>query len=238
MEILFVNLGSLCDCFVSTCVLRGLRKVYANDNPNIDVLVSDEEHKAVFAGSKNIKQVYCKADPFTDKSYDILINLSPDKLGALTAKEVYGFGTEQGDKFYDVLYGDRKVNKNIFQVYYNLAGMAWHGESYDVRYNPKGKKKKNRTGVLVANVNLKRYIIEKLKIDEGVIMELPFKANMNKRMDEINKCTNIITDDFFTMHLSVYLRKHVFFLETLPQTTKIELFGNGKVFEIPSTLVR
>jgi len=236
MEILFVNLGSLCDCFVSTCVLRGLRKVY--NNPNIDVLVSDEEHKLVFKYSKNVKNVFCKKDIVPDKIYDVLINLSPDELGSLTAKEMHGFGTENGNQFYDVLFGEKKINKNIFQVYYNLSGMAWHGESYDFRYNPKCRQKKNRTGILVANTNLKRYIIEKLKLDKGVIWEIPFKTNMTKRLDEINKCTNVITDDFFTMHMSIYLRKYVFFLETLPKTTKTELFGNGKVFDIPSALVK
>jgi len=66
------------------------------------------------------------------------------------------------------------------------------------------------------------------------IWYIPYKKNIFKRMDEINRCKKIITDDFLTLHLSLYLRKYVYFLQTLPSNTKIELFKNGEIHQVPS----
>lgn len=235
MEILLVNLGNMCECFVSTCILKGLKKVYFDKDPVIDVLVSDDTTKTIFKYNRNIRNIYTglSLSSLDMEKYDLVINASKTGSERIDNNNLIGFMTPDGDQFFDVIYGEKVVDKNIFQVYFNLAGMKWHGESYDFCYNPKTRNKKNRTGVYLSNLNLKRYILNKLKLEEGEVWNIPFKTNILRKLDEINKCNNVITDDYLTMHLAVYLRKYVYFLLTIPQTTNIELFGKGRTFDIP-----
>jgi hypothetical protein len=121
---------------------------------------------------------------------------------------------------------------NIFQLYYNLSGLKWRGEGYDIHYYPKYKLKRNKVGISIANANLRNYILDKLKLDSGKIWYIPYKKNIYKKMDNINQCKNIITDDILTFHLSMILRKYVYFLQTFPLKIKMELFGNGEIHQV------
>ena len=66
------------------------------------------------------------------------------------------------------------------------------------------------------------------------IWHIPYKKNIFKYMDQINKCHKIITDDFTTFHLAMTLRKYVYFLRTSPLNMKLELFGNGEIYKVPN----
>jgi len=234
METLIVHLGNQRECFVSTCILRSL------NNTKIDYVVKDEKTRCIFKYNKKVRNVYTKHKfkNHIDKIYNKIIYLAPQQL-EIEAEEKLGFGYHKESKrFYDAIYGNKRINKNIFQIYFNLANMKWHGESYCLYYKPKTKVKKYRTGLALSNINLKRYIISKMKLNESNLWEVPYKENIFKRIDELNRCNNIITDDSFIMHLSIFLRKYVCFLKTFPQTTKIEMFGKGKIFPVPLTLIK
>jgi hypothetical protein len=123
-------------------------------------------------------------------------------------------------------------------MYFMLAGLKWHGEGYDFHYYPKSKAKKDTSGISVVNNNLKHYILGKLKLNLSEVCNLPHKKNLYNKIDELNKCQNIITDDFFTLNLALFLRKNVYFLETIPFNFPLELFGIGKVFKIPKKFVQ
>ena len=54
------------------------------------------------------------------------------------------------------------------------------------------------------------------------------------RMDEVNRCKDIITDDILTMNMAIYLRKRIYFLETAPVNLKLEFFGSKHtVIDVP-----
>ena len=82
-------------------------------------------------------------------------------------------------------------------------------------------------------LNLRNYILEELKLDNSKVWNIPYKKNIFKKMDEINKCKRIITDDITMFHLAVNLRKYVYFLKTFPINFKLELFGRGEIYEVP-----
>jgi len=236
-NILIVNLNSECECFTSTCILKGLRKKYKADETHIDVVVSSKNNKKIFKHNKYIQHIYT-CHRFEEKEYDIRINLSAETIKSSNSKNILGFGTKVGDKLYDVIYGKKMTGKNIFQIYYEMSGMKWHGEGYDFYYYPRSKSHKDKIGLSIVNKNLQRYIMNKLKLDSGQLWNIPFRFNLYRKIDEINKCKRIITDDYFVMHIAAFLRKNVYFLKTVPHTTKIELFGNGKVFDIPIALIK
>ena len=238
MEILIINLDNYCECFVSTSIIKALKN--ENNDAKIDCVVKNEKTRSIFKYNKKIRNVFTKSKfkKNDNKTYDKLINLDPTQSINVEAKEKVGFGYSDDKKTYEILYGNKKTNKNIFQIYFGLAKLKWHGESYDFYYHPKTKTNKDKTGLYLSNTNLKRYIIHKMKLNESTLWVVPYRENIFKRIDEINRCNNIITDDTFTMHIAIFLRKHVFFLKTFPQNTKIELFSKGDVFTVPLNLIK
>ena len=61
---------------------------------------------------------------------------------------------------------------------------------------------------------------------------------MFRKMDELNKCGKIITDDFATLNASLFLRKESHFLKAVPHNMKIEMFGSGNIYNIPRGIVQ
>jgi ADP-heptose:LPS heptosyltransferase len=244
MKILLIHLGTQSECFIATSLIKGLKKAY--NDADIYCVVKNTETESIFKYNKNIKKTYTiKNVPveFTRMHFDKVINLHPDfsteEHFDPKSTEKLGFDFGEGTaKIYGFLYERKKTNKNIFQLYYRLAGLKWRGEGYSFSYYPKARTKKYTTGIAVVNANLKSYVVDKLKLDLSKIWNIPYKKNIHKKLDEINRCPSIVTDDFFTLNLALYLRKNVYFLETAPINMQIELFGSGKIFKVPLEIVR
>lgn len=243
MDILLIHLGSVAECFVATSLFRRWKKEFFNDDLKVTVLVKDQRAKAVFKYNNFVKNTYdVKNIPndFWQKSFDLAINLHSDfdQQSSVNAKEYLGLGFhEKAAPFYEIFEGRKNTKKNLFQIYYNLAGYTWKGESYYFKYYPKTRSKSHRTGVAVVNKNLSNYISDKLKLDLSNTTYLPHKKNIFKMLDELNRNSNIITDDFLTMNLATCLKKHVFFLKTIPYSFKIEFFGKGKLYKVPPSVL-
>lgn len=243
MKIALIHLGTPSECFMSTPVLKGLKSAY--DNPEITCVVGSENAKSIFKYNNAIKDTLSiveAVDKVKDNKYDLLLNLHPDfsfdRCFPIEADDKRGFGfSPDSDALHDMLYGNKKTHKNIFQIYFNLAGLKWRGEGYDFHYHPKSRSGKNRTGLAIANTNLRHYVIEKLELEASRVWYVPFKQNIFRKMDEINKCQQIITDDLFTMNVSVYLRKNIYFLKTIPYNFKLEFFGKGIIFPVPINII-
>ncbi len=210
---------------------------------DITWIVANDDAKLIFLFSKQVKVF--TIDEFLQRRifefYDVLINLSCNAtiLNKITAKEKIGFGYEpQSEKYRDCICGDSSIDMNLFQVYYRLAGLSWRGEGYDISYYPRTKVKKSRIGLAIANANLRNFIKENLDLEMSKLWVIPYKKNIFKRMDEINRCKTIVTDDYLTMHFALYLRKSVNFLQTLPYNFKVELFNSGKVYKVPVVYFR
>jgi len=244
MNILFIHLGNQCECLCSSNIIKLLSNKYKNTN--ITVIVKSKEAEHIYKYNNNVNKIFVinkVPSEIIKKEYDLLVNLHPDfsfdDYFIVNAKEKLGFHfSEYTKKYEEILYKNKKTNKNIFQIYFSLCNLVWKGEGYDFRYYPKTKNRHGVTGLLIANSNLKIYIIDKLNLNLSKIYNIPIRKNIFKKMDEINKCPNIITDDFFSLNCAMNLRKSVFFLETIPFNFSIELFGKGKVFKVPREIVR
>jgi hypothetical protein len=239
MKICIIDIEPLVDCFVASSINEGLKKEY--DNPEITWVVNGLSEYKIFSYTRNVKVLlYSDFCEMKDRDqYDILINFSPsiflnDKIKV--AKEYRGFNFNiKSSSLYDIVYKNKKSNMNIFQVYFNLAGLKWRGEGYGIKYYPKTKNKKNTIGVLTNNIKIQHYINDCLEVKNLKI--LPHKKNFFRHIDELNKCSHIITDDYLTMHLSIFLRKYVYFLKTLEINANLEFFGKGQVYEVPQQLL-
>lgn len=245
MEILVTHTGTPCECFIATSVLKGLRKKY-NDS-SLYCIAQNEESKKIFKYNKNVKNSYTVKEltnEFLKKRFDLLVNLHPDTFQGFeeiqnNCSEKKGFSFSPDAAIHkEYLYGDLETNRSIFQIYYSLAGLSWKGEGYDFCYYPKSRCKKNLSGISINNANLKDYIVGKLRLDMSKVWHVPKRKDIFKSLDEINRCFNVVTDDFFTLNLALYLRKGVYFLECVPFNTKIELFGSGKVFRVPKEIIQ
>jgi len=242
MDILFVNFGNQSDCFISTSVVKGLYREYKE--PDIFCVVEDDNTKVIFDYCPHIKGTFTINNIFNlpVKNFDLLISYGQYSTGRIHAFDesiqVQETKSVFGNNYFDILYGNLKTGKNIFQVYYNIAGLKWCGESFNFKYYPKNKTKKNLVGLALVNSNLRNYVKDNL-VGEEKLWDIPFKKNILRKIDEVNRCYQIITDDFLTMNLAIYLKKEIFFLKTVPYNTRLEFFNSKYyVYHIPYQFVK
>ena len=235
MKVVIAHSGPLSELIVASSVSQGIKK----QPVSVDITwVVPEEHKYIFKYSKYVKNTFNSSE-FEDQEseyYDVFINLWPGTIRTKAKiKETTGFGYySEFDKYEAAVLGNSFFPEmSNFQLYFYLAGITWKGEGYDINYYPKTKAKKNRIGMSAANANLRNYVLGNLEVDDKKIWYIPYKKNIFKKMDEINRCKKIITDDSLTLCLALALRKYVYYLETYPHTLRIELFKNGQVYPIP-----
>jgi len=238
MKIVVVHIDSLTDCLAASSVNAGLLKKYKD--AHITWIVANDDAKSIFSFNENVQAL--TIDEFKMMHsldiYDIFINLSCnlDRVPIVHSKDKKGFYFEpKNDKYRVCICGDSFLDMNIFQIYYRVAGMSWRGEGYDIHYYPKTKRKKSRVGLAMANANLRNFIRDNLDLEISKLWTIPYKKNLFKRMDEINRCQSVVTDDALTMHLALALRKKVYFLQVLPVNFKIEMFNSGEVYSVPLT---
>jgi hypothetical protein len=240
MNIVIVHLGNISQLLPSTSVVNGIKK--KEKNTHITWVVGNKDFCCINQYNKNIDRTI-NIEQFIkeEKVYDLLINLYlyfPEniKINSII-KNLAGIGfNPHFDQFKDVLSGENCINMTILQLYFMLSGLTWKGEGYDIGYYPKTKTNKNRIGVSVANANIRNYVLDNLELEGKKIWYVPYKKNIFKKIDEINKCKKIITDDLTTFHLAMLLRKYVYYLETFPLSTKLEMFGNGEMFKVPMNI--
>jgi hypothetical protein len=242
MEIAITHLGNMSQLIPATSVIKGIKK--QEINTNITWVVSKEEFCYFNKYNKDVSRTI-SFDKFVleNRDYDLLINLYPYfpenlKINSVI-KNASGFCFHSYfDRFKKIfLENEETFDMNIFQLYFILSGLTWSGEGYDIRKYPKTKMKSNRVGVSVANANIRNYVLDNLEINNKKIWYIPYKKNIFKRMDEINRCHSIITDDLITFHLAMSLRKYVYYLETFPLSTKLELFHSGEIFKVPMNII-
>jgi hypothetical protein len=134
------------------------------------------------------------------------------------------------------LYLKSEVPRNLFQLLFGVAGLKWKGEGYYFRYYPRAKQTNDSIGIAVRDQRVRSYLYQRLKKDESRLWQLPFKINVLKQFDEVNKAASVVTDDPFVMHVALCLRKHVELLIYDPPTIKPEFFGNGCLHLVPDTI--
>jgi len=239
-SIAVVHLGNASECFVASSVTKGLCREFKK--PKIYWVVKNNNCKKLFLNNKNVKQAVTLSEFYEYKiPYDVLINFSPEfgKDFVLNGcKDCRGFNfSSSAESLYDVLYGEKSIDSNIFQVYYRLADLSWRGDGADIQYYPKSRSKKNRAGIAIAHAGIRNYVLDNLDLSSMKTWLIPFKKNIFKKMDEINRCHYVVTDNFLTMNLAVYLRKYVYYLQAMSLNTKPEFFGKGEIVNVPTNML-
>ncbi|MFA5600105.1 MAG: hypothetical protein WDA06_05850 [Phenylobacterium sp.] len=239
MKILLINLGSIADCLISSSIIKQF-------DADFVVITADKDNELVFKYNTKVKACYNINNlplNFLDNNFDILFNYSYNIDGYILqniqANEKRGFlFSKKTEDFMKILYGNKRTHLNMFEIYYSLVDERWRGQGYDFNYYPSCKTGKNKTGLFVSNLNLKNYITSKLKLNDSKLWIIPYRKNLFKRVDEINKCSTVVTDDFLTMNIANYLRKGIFFLQTMPFNFKLEMFGRGSIYHIPKNIIK
>lgn len=121
----------------------------------------------------------------------------------------------------------KDAGHTVFQSFFSFFGLTWAGEGYDLQYFPRNRQKKNSLGVIIRNQWLKDYIVQNVVLKDTKIWDIPFKVNVLKQLDEINRCSHIITDDETCVHMALALRKYVEYVVTTEPSYVTEMFGSG-----------
>jgi hypothetical protein len=222
----------------STSLINGLVNTYKNAEIFFFV---DAQSYSLLQYNKNIT-LLSGYDYASDIEFDLVINYTQTIesclfANSLKSKKILGFThannqtisvNSDAQDFIDIILHKNITTKHVLQLIYRVANMRWRGQGYNLAYFPQSKKNKHKTGVLIKNDKLKTYICENLHLEYSKLQTLSLKENLFRQIDEINKCTNIITDDLFVCHAAIWLRKNVQFLDTNNLGYKIEFFGTGK----------
>lgn len=243
MKILLIHLGDLSDCFIASSLNRAIFNYYGKYS-DITWVVKNAETEKIFKYNKKVN-CYTLSDFVTSlpQTYDVLINLDYNFNGfnddLLHADTKYGCKYKNDITEYRqaIEYGV-SIDKSLFEIYYDLANFSWRGEGYDFKYYPKNKTKERRLGISIINNKLNEYLDNHFVVPFMKKWNVPYKKNLFKKLDEINRCSRIVTDDFLTLQLALYLRKYVYFLKYIDYNLKIELFNNGQIINVPQNIVR
>lgn len=222
----------------ATSLIRGLRSKFG-EGCSIAFFVNNDTYK-MLSFNLDIK-VYSGFAFFEEHAFDIVINYTEsveaaDFANYLTKERILGFRLdssrvvavdESAQKLRNVLHDVEKTDKNILQLLYRVADMKWKGQGYNLNYFPRNKKNKHKTGLAIRNDTLKNFINDNLHLTLTELHPIPSKVEYLKKIDEINRCVNIITDDLFILHAAISLRKNVQFIDTINLGYRIEFFGSG-----------
>lgn len=244
LKIALLHMGPISYLIPATSIMKKIKNVCdASDTDMHFIWIVKEENLYFFEHHKDVYRVFSFNQFAEEKGwYDVLINLWPEipdpfNINADVVDFLgFNFCSELDPLKDSVLSYDKHYNMNIFQLYFKLCQLKWRGEGYNINYYPQSREKKNLVGISVANSNLRNYVLENLDLEKMKIWYIPYKKNVFKRMDEINKCKRIVTDDFTTFHLSMALNKYVYYLKTSPLTMEIEMFGKGQIHNVPITV--
>lgn len=242
MNIAVLNYGEPWHVLVSTSLIRGLKRKYPDSSI---YFFSSQDSYPVLQYNSKIHAISGYTHDI-DVPFDFAINMTPSVeassfMSELNASSKFGFMEMGGsvspinkdaEEYFAIMHKGVHSDKNILQVFYKLCGLVWKGEGYDLTYYPKNRTNKNRTGIAISHDALRQFVKNNLRLQMSETCSVPIRKNIFKRMDEINRCMYIITDDLFILHSSIALRKNVEFLDTTGLTARIEFFGKGNYYRI------
>jgi hypothetical protein len=234
-KLLFVHMGDSAESLVATSLL----KRFADDGYDIDC-VSDENGCELFRYCPrcNVKLLSnYREGTFYEKAVNTSAGvLASSLMECISANIKCGYGRDGSDlkffndgaeRHYKSMYLKRQTSANAFQLLFSLAEQSWQGEGYNIGYYPRNRCRKSFTGVAVKDLHVRELIFQNLKLDHSRLWKVPFKQNVLRLLDEINRCKRIVTDDISVLHASCALRKNVEYIATSPLPYAIEFFGKG-----------
>ena len=184
--------------------------------------------------NKRIKQFIDIEREFTIKTLQIVfgaeicVNTSISSIAKQFASNVRathtigfdknGATSRQAEFFKNVILGKISTQKTMLQLYYDLVQLRWQGEGYGLSYYPKMKQTEQCGSFMTIHDQSKK--CSKIYMPEEVL----------NRLDTINRYAEIITDDVFTAHAAIALRKQCLLVADLP--CQMEFFGKGSLQKI------
>jgi hypothetical protein len=232
MKILIFNLNTLYHLVSSTSIMKSY-------DADISWVVLKNSYKDIFKYNKNVDKIYTLEEVIlnNNEKYDLIINLDAfinvSEFESLVSDKFIGFNFGANEKYREILSGNIKSKKNIFQIYYSIIDKKWKGEGYDIKYHPKNTEENDTSGIFLSNKKLDKIIKDNLS-DNGIKYNNIYfsENNIINTINNINKYNNIITDDLNIYSISNVLRKNIYFMDTGLSNCRIELFGKGKIFKI------
>ena len=229
-KIVFIQDGDFSD----NLILYGMISHFKNDFVHC---ITDQWSSGIFKFSK-VSKISTLDDPLLEEHYDLAVNFgitkeSSEIFNTIKADSKNGYSYSNGNILFlskeaDLHYRARHLgiptDHNLFQLTYGLANIPWKGDGYNLKYYPRNKQE-NVVGINIFQKSLKDKIIS---MDYEYI-NVPFKKNILKQIDEVNKCKKLITDNEGSMHIGLALRKKVEFLSVKRIPYKVEMFSSGSV---------
>ncbi len=225
MKIVIIQSGPAHEVLILASLLIGISKKYRNSTI---IWVGEPAYFDILKYNKRISEVIDITQGVSFSALasmydaDICVNTCLDKharefASLLNGPKIYGFSKESDSResefFLNIIKSNLTTNKTILDLYYGLAGLEWKGEGYGLSYYPRSRQK----------FDCGYY--SRQKIDNCRRIDLP--SDLLQKFDVLNRYAHIITDDLFTLHASLSLRKEVTFTSKLPY--RIEFFGKGRV---------
>lgn len=230
-KIVIIQQGGDAEIFPLLSVAIGLRKAY----PNIQIIWAGERSLSdLVRYNKRIKRFIDVEQEFTMQTLqvvfgaEICVNTSTNTIAKQFASNVganhtagfdkKGATSRQAEFFGNVVSGKISTKKTALQLYYDLVGLRWRGEGYGLSYYPKVKQTE-QCGSFMTTYD---------DPDNCSVIKMPNKAL--DRLDTINRYAEIITDDIFTAHAAIALRKQCTLIADLPY--QMEFFGRGSLKKV------
>lgn len=244
-DVLIMHLNNTAEALVTTSLI----KRFIKDGYSVHS-VSDENAKNIFkfCGSN---AMLLDGKPIKGQ-YDVAINMSPSYLSSemmntVSANHKLGYGIVDGNieflndgakRHYESSQLGIPTKANLFQLLFSLADMTWQGEGYALGYFPRNRSRKTLAGVAVKEARLRRFILNNLSLEKSRLWQIPFKKNILKHIDEVNRCRQIVTDDSTTLHVALALRKSVEYVVDRDPTFSVEMFGSGRILKYDINMVK
>jgi hypothetical protein len=227
-KIVIVHDGPDEDVFPLLSLIIGLRKthpgcfvIWAGHPSSLPLVRYNKRIKRILDitrefGLKTLEQVFetdiCVNASFTHAAKDFASNVRAENTFGFTKQ---GPTSRKAEFFENVVSGKITTNKTLLQMYYDLVDLRWRGEGYGLTYYPRVKQTEKCGFHLVDS-----------ETDPEDCTKIRMPKDLLKRLDTINKYAEIVTDDLFTAHASIALRKQCTLTLSLPY--RMEFFGRGQ----------
>ena len=208
-------------CMLISSIIPRLRKDFSNSS--IEVFSDSDYCRKFLAHIPGISDIssniilneYDKVFCFDD-SVSHLIEYRDIKckeyIGYTFSENQIHFTCKAVEKFFNCYCLKSGCDDNILSSFFNAFGFSWNKEGFNISYRAKSKSKDDRSGVAISNDNLRSFVKMSMFSHGEKLWHIPIRQDPLKCIDEVNKCSNIVTDNIFYAFVGSFLRKKIIFL--------------------------
>jgi len=180
--------------------------------------------------------VYCFDDRLSNLHRCSLIK-SKEYTGYTLNGSMIDFTNMSVRSFFNSYCLKKQSKKNLLQILFDCFGLKWSGEGFRVNYKPKSRSKEGRNGAAISNNNLRHLVKSNIFNNGNKLWHIPIRQDPLKCIDEVNKCSNIVTDNIFYAFIGSLLRKNIIFLVEDGMTFSPDVFGDIFIQHVSSQVL-